>query len=124
MTEDEIRDYLDANGYPPHIVEAGSAGLIKRWKEFVSEVERGYEYNLHNYRNDLDIRGLLRLFELDADVVEADERLGEMLTGRAARVWESGPGECPWDFGYPRNASGGLLRDLRREDLLEAPEVD
>ena len=35
MTDDEITGYLEDNGYPPHIVRAGRAGLVKRWQEFV-----------------------------------------------------------------------------------------
>lgn len=121
MTEAEIQVYLDENGYPPHIVQAGSRGLVERWRGFVAEVERGYEYNLHNYRNDLDVRGLLRLFGLDDEVREADQRFDDVLTGREVRVWESAPGDPFWDFGYPRNVSGSLLRDLRREELIAAP---
>ncbi len=119
MTDEEIVGYLDDNGYPPHIVAAGRAGLIKRWREFVREVEQGYQHNLHNYRNDLDIRGLIRLFELDSEVVEADERFEEMLIQREVRVWESFAGEPFWDFGYPRNAGWALLRDLRSQGFAE-----
>jgi len=39
MTDEEIVGYLDDNGYPPHIVAGGRAGLIARWKQFVEEVE-------------------------------------------------------------------------------------
>lgn len=118
MTDDEIIGYLDDNGYPPHIVAGGPAGLIARWKQFVEEVERGYPHNLHNYRNDLDIRGLIRLFALDSEVVDADTRFEELLIDREVRVWESVPGTPFWDFGYPRNASYALLRDLRREGFV------
>jgi hypothetical protein len=115
---EEIAAYLDDNGYPPHIVAAGRDGLIARWKQFVEEVERGYPHNLHNYRNDLDIRGLIHLFALDAEVMEADARFEEVLTDRKQRVWESSPGAPFWDFGYPRNAGYMLLRDLQREGLV------
>jgi hypothetical protein len=36
-----------------------------------------------------------------------------MLAGTDCRVWESTDGNPFWDFGYPRNASGELLNDLR-----------
>ena len=118
MTDDEIIGYLDDNGYPPHIVAGGRAGLIARFKQFVGEVENGYTHNLHNYRNDLDIRGLIRLFSLDSEVAEADARFEEMLVHRESRVWESSEGAPYWDFGYPRNAGWALRRDLESHGLL------
>lgn len=122
MTDEEIVGYLDDNGYPPHIVSGGRAGLVARWKQFVNEVEAGYSHNLHNYRNDLDVRGLIRLFELDGEVASEDQRLEEMLVHGEVRVWESAEGAPFWDFGYPRNPGWALRRDLEREELLIAPE--
>lgn len=120
MTDEELQSYLDDNGYPPHIVQGGREGLIRRWNEFVTEVEHGYRYSLEDYRNDLDVRGVLALAGLDADVEEADHRLRGMLTGTDHRIWESVAQEGAfWDYGYPRNAGGWLLRDLRSEGLVE-----
>jgi hypothetical protein len=82
-------------------------------------VEAGYRHNLHNYRNDLDIRGLIRLFQLDDEVTAQDARFEELLVDRERRVWESGADAPFWDFGYPRNAGGALRRDLLREGLSE-----
>jgi hypothetical protein len=121
MTDQEIQQYLDDNGYPPHIVAGGTAGLLRRWREFVAETEQGYPYGLHDYRNDLDLRGLIHLFDLDAEVAEADERFRDVLTATHVRVWESAPGAPFWDFGYPRNAGRWLQRDLVSAGLL-APE--
>jgi hypothetical protein len=114
MTEEEIVSYLEDNGYPPHIVRAGRKGLIERWREFAGEVEQGYAYGLEEYRHDLDLRGAIAVVGIDDDpnVREADARFQSMLIGEA-RIWESFAGEAFWDFGYPRNASGRLLRDLR-----------
>ena len=119
MTDSEIVGYLDDNGYPPHVVEGGRAGLLIRWRQFVEEVETGYRHNLHNYRNDLDIRGLIRLFQLDGEVAAHDLRFEGMLVDRERRVWESGADAPFWDFGYPRNLSGALRRDLLREGLID-----
>lgn len=113
MTAEEIQQFLEDNGYPRHIVEGGRDYLLKRYREFVDEVEQGYEYGIHEYRHDLDLRGVLSMLELDAEVAEWDERLAAMLTGTEHRIWESLAGEPFWDFGYPRNARGRLLRDLR-----------
>ena len=122
MTDDEIREYLRDNGYPSHIVRGGREGLIRRWRQFVTEVEQGYEFGLEDYRNDLDVRGVIELIGAGESVSEADERFRSILTGEAARVWESGSGNPWWDFGYPRNAAGALRRDLRSAGLLEEPE--
>lgn len=119
MTDDEIREYLLDNGYPSHIVRGGREGLIRRWRQFVTEVEQGYEFGLEDYRNDLDIRGILSLTGLDEAVTEADERFRAMLTETGTRVWESGSDNPWWDYGYPRNASGALKQDLRSAGLLD-----
>jgi hypothetical protein len=119
MTDAEIRDYLSENGYPEHIVRGGRAGLLQRWRTFVERVERGYPLGIEDYRNDLDIRGIIALAEAeDADVYALDARFQQLLTATSIRVWESAPGDPPWDFGYPGNAGADLLDDLRREKLL------
>lgn len=125
MTDADVRAYLQENGYPRHLVQEGRAGLIRRWREFVEQVERGYNLGLEDYRNDLDIRGILRLVGAeDADVLALDERLRAQLIPVHHRVWESAPvtsGNAPfWDFGYPRNAGEELLEGLRSENLLES----
>jgi hypothetical protein len=119
MTDAETRLYLKQNGYPEHIVRGGRAGLIERWKRFVDEVESGYEFGLEDYRNDLDIRGVIRLVGAENEIADADERFRAMLTATDRRVWESGEGELFWDFGYPRNASRELLADLRSEGIVD-----
>ena len=122
MDEAVIQQYLEDNGYPAHIVKAGASGLVRRFRDFVKEVESGYGYSLHDYRNDLDIRGLISLFSLDAEVVDDDARLHAMLIHCETRVWESGAGEGYWDFGYPRNAGRWLIRDLQAAALTEDPQ--
>ena len=120
MTDSEIRAYLRDNGYPEHVASGGRDGLLTRWREFVKEVERGYQYGLEDYRNDLDIRGIIDMVGLSDDVKDLDTRFEKMLIGRDNRVWESSPGNPFWDFGYPKNARRDLLRDLEREGLLES----
>lgn len=118
MTDEEIVQYLADNGYPAHVVRGGKAGLIERYREFVEEVERGYRYTLEDYRNDLDVRGVIALVGLDQEVQAWDKRLDAMLTARETRIWESNCEKPFWDFGYPRNASGDLRMDLESEGLL------
>lgn len=113
MTVDE---YLRENGYPEHVVRDGRAGLVRKWREFVEQAERGYPFGLEDYRNDLDVRAILAFAEAaDDEVLALDERLKLLLIACDRRVWESAPGEPFWDFGYPRNAGPDLLNDLRGE---------
>jgi hypothetical protein len=118
VTDAEIQSYLADNGYARHIVEAGRGGLLRRYREFVEEVERGYDFSLLDYRNDLDGRAIIHLVGLDAEVAALDERLNAALDHREVRIWESAPGDPFWDFGYPRNTRGLLLRGLRQEGLV------
>jgi hypothetical protein len=119
MTEAQVQDYLRDNGYPEHLVREGRAGLVRRWREFIEHVEHGYPLGIEDYRNDLDVRGIIALAKADdAEVYLLDERLRKLLTDTSVRVWESGPANAFWDFGYPRNAGPDLMEDLRNEKLL------
>ena len=118
MTDSDIQNYLRDNGYPEHIVREGRTGLVRRWREFVQQVERGYALGLEDYRNDLDVRAILDLAGgEDEEIGLLDTRLRAMLTATTVRVWESAAGDPFWDFGYPRNAAGELLDELRAEGL-------
>jgi hypothetical protein len=121
MTDPQIQAYLRDNGYPEHIVRDGRDGLLRRWREFVEQVEAGYRLGLEDYRNDLDNRGILRLAQAEnAAVLALDDRLKPLLVAGGKRVWESAPGDPFWDFGYPRNAGAELLDGLREEGLLDS----
>jgi hypothetical protein len=117
MTDDEMAAYLRENGYPEHVVRAGRAGLIERWAKFVGEVERGYRFGLEDYRNDLDLRGIIAMLGLDAEVAEVDQRFEQLLIHRDKRLWESSAASPFWDFGYPQNAGPQLLEDIHAEGL-------
>jgi hypothetical protein len=120
MTDQEVSQYLADNGYPDHVVRAGKAGLIRKYKRFVDDVQRGYPLGLEDYRNDLDLRAIISMVGLDKDVRDTDERLRLLLTNTDVRVWESSATNPFWDFGYPQNASQGLLADLKAEGLAAA----
>jgi len=113
-----MADYLRQNGYPEHIAQAGKAGLVERWRKFVEEVEHGYKFGLEDYRNDLDLRGIIAMVGLDDEVAELDRRFEAQLTARDTRVWESSGSNPFWDFGYPQNAGMRLKEDLKNESLI------
>ncbi len=119
MNDAEMISYLRENGYPEHVVKAGRRGLVERWNKFVDDVGKGYKLGLEDYRNDLDLRGIISMVGLEDEVREADAELELLLTKRTVRVWESGVEDSFWDYGYPKNASGELLGDLREEGLAE-----
>jgi len=117
MTDQEMSAYLRENGYPEHIVRAGRAGLIERWRKFVGEVEHGYKFGLEDYRNDLDLRGIISMLGMDQEVSDLDKRFEALLIDREKRIWESSGTNPFWDFGYPANAGKQLLEDINNEGL-------
>jgi hypothetical protein len=111
-----VHEYLVENGYPEHVVREGRIGLVRQWREFVEQVERGYKLGLEDYRNDLDVRAILAQAGAEDDEIRAlDERLKKILITCDKRVWESAPGDPFWDFGYPSNAGSVLMEDLEEE---------
>ena len=125
MTDEEMAAYLRENGYPEHVVRAGRAGLIERWGKFVAEVERGYQFGLEDYRNDLDLRGIIAMLGLDAEVSDLDRRFEALLIHRDKRVWESSAADPFWDFGYPRMPASSSWKILKMKDLyLTSPNLN
>jgi hypothetical protein len=108
---------LRERGAAEHIVREGAEGLIARWRNFVAQVEGGYQLGLEDYRNDLDIRSLIAFTALDCEVASEDERFRRLLIHTRQAVWESDTPQAFWVRGYPKNASGALLKDLRHEGL-------
>ena len=72
---------------------------------------------MEDYRNDLDLRGIIAMLGLDAEVADLDRRFEAMLIARDKRVWESSAADPFWDFGYPSNAGHRLIQDLINEQL-------
>jgi hypothetical protein len=123
MTDQELIDYLRENGYPEHVVRAGSAGLIEHWRKFVEEVERGYKSGLEDYRKELDIRGILAMLDVADDVRDLDQRFEATLIDRDKRVWESSAADPFWDFGYPQNVGNAFLEDIKKEGLVKQTSI-
>lgn len=117
--EDPVRHKLRERGVAAHIIREGGEGLIARWRKFVTQVEKGYPLGLDDYRNDLDVRGLIALVGLDSAVRTEDDRLRKVLTHTDRSVWGSDVADAFWVRGYPGNASGELLEELEAEGLSE-----
>ena len=118
MTDEHVQDFLQRNTYPAHLVNEGRAGLIRRWKKFVQQVEGGYAMDIYAYRNDLDIRSIIeKAGAVDDEVRALDARLKKLLTG-SKRIWHSGLDNDFWCVGYPKNARDDLMDDLRRENVV------
>ena len=117
-SDESVSAFLRERGAPQHLVRGGAAGLIAGWRAFVTQVERGYPLGLEDYRNDLDLRTLIELAGLGPEVAGEDERLRCMLIATDRAVWSGDAPSAFWVAGYPSNASGQLLADLKAESLL------
>ena len=117
MTDEEFKAYLNGLGWAEHVWRDGKQGLIDRWARFVREVETGFCPNclFEEYQNDLDIRLAIRVACLDEEVKYWDARFVAMLARHDIRVRcaEREIVDDFWNFGYPRNASGYFLREIR-----------
>ncbi len=117
MTQDpsdnSVRAFLRRRGAAAHVVSGGAEALIAGWKRFVGQVEAGYKFGLDDYRNDLDIRGLIEAAGLADHVADDDRRFRAALTHTDVAIWSSDQPNAFWVNGYPANASGALLDDLK-----------
>jgi hypothetical protein len=116
-SESSVREKLRQRGVAEHVLREGAEGLIAAWRRFVAQVEEGYPLGLDDYRNDLDVRELIAVAGLDAQVSAEDRRLRQALTATDKTIWESDVPEAFWVRGFPGNAAGELLADLRAEGL-------
>jgi hypothetical protein len=131
MTDEQIKKYLKDRGCPERVWSGGRERLTQRWKDFVAEVDRGYgpECVIEDYWNDLDTRELIHDIGRDSEVKDVDEHFAAMLTAREVKHWHLGRKTDYdfWNYGYPKNASGYFLEDLKRHFLTlgipEKPDV-
>ena len=112
-SDESVRARLRERGAAEHVVLGGAGKLIEDWRRFVQQVEAGYPFGLDDYRNDLDIRALIEAAGLGEQVADEDRRLRGALTRPEIAVWSTDVPNAFWVRGYPANASGELLADLK-----------
>jgi hypothetical protein len=131
MTDDQIKEYLKHRGCPETVWSGGRERLIQHWKNFVAEVQQGYcpKCMIEEYWNDLDTRELIHDIGRDNEVKDVDENFAAMLTAREIKHWHKDRKADYdfWNYGYPKNASGYFLQDVKRHFLTlgtaEKPDV-
>jgi hypothetical protein len=118
MTEDDIKAYLRDKGCADSVWQAGSHGLTQRWNNFVAEIENGYCHDclIYEYWNDLDTRELIHEVGCEDQVKDADTRFAAMLTATHIKHYKKSRNTDYdfWNFGYPKNATGFFLEEIRR----------
>jgi hypothetical protein len=103
--------------------EDSLGALLRRWRDFVTGVERGYDDSIYEYTNDLSVRdrlervvqgaGLALRAKLEGAIAEGDRRF-EAATEESARpLGEFGEASSPWWWRrVPRRRTGELEEDL------------
>ena len=94
--------------------------MLRRWSDFVTAVERGYDDSIYEYTNDLSVRDHLERVvagagpglraKLDA-ALAADDRRFTAATEEAARPL--GADSSSWWGRVPRRRVGELAEDLK-----------
>jgi hypothetical protein len=106
--------------------------LLVRWQQFADSLAGGYEFDLDDYLNDLDVRGSLAdamrsLDAVAAAALQAQLRGPDGLVQRATEpveicLWGSAnaalhgydPATHWWYYAAPRRRSAAFERDLAR----------
>ncbi|MCX7635912.1 MAG: hypothetical protein N2Z74_09265 [Syntrophales bacterium] len=131
MTEnDPITTFLQQRGCPPHVIREGMAGLVRRWEGIVQSVAAGYQFGLHDYLNDMDLRQIIAealplMSEVEREdilkrVGEADDLLKQYVRSVPMCLWgeetaqEEGWSERRnwWYYSLPRTLSEEMRQDL------------
>lgn len=134
-TDDAVRAFLEERGLEGDLLEGGLAGLIERWEEIVSQVERGYELTIDDYLNDVDLRDILEaVWPLASDEQRRPLRARRELADNRYRAVTQ---DCPplwgeavteemgftrekewWYFRRPRKPGQMLADDLAMDGLM------
>ena len=105
----------------------GLPDLLRRWHEFVEEVESGYRSSVHDFVHELSLRDLLEEIgeavpvrfrqELEANLKPLDERFW-LATEPIPNPIEPVEEAREWWFRIPRVAGPDLMEALRMRHLI------
>ena len=127
---DAVREFLDEQGCPEHMVDAGIDGLVEQWEYAVEDVEQGYPLGFDDYLDDMDGRQLLEgaLAVAPAEqrrealprLKAADERMKAVLIPAKRCLWgaetaaEKGwtAEKQWWYFSVPREPGPELAEEI------------
>ena len=104
--------------------------LLERWKNFVHQVEQGYQHSIYEYTNDLSTRDLLEeillgvpsaLHDKLANIIAPpDKRFFDSTLEVARPLLQGIDGESPnaWWLRVPKKLTEQLEEDLRSEQII------
>lgn len=127
--QEEVRTHLQRLSSRPGSVPSITR-LLSDWREFVDNVERGYQLTVYDYTNDLSVRTILhQLLSVVSDDLRTklenalrsdDDRLRRVTRlGKKPLVGqEEGGGQMWWRFRVPWRMGSELERDLRSRGFL------
>lgn len=61
--DDKIQEWLTKRGCPPHLVHAGTKGLLESWGQTARELAEGWSVKIEKIVKDLEVRQLLHEME-------------------------------------------------------------
>jgi hypothetical protein len=99
-TPGRVEAYLRKRECPDWVVEAGLEGLVERWEETASSMEKGYKLGLADFLNDMDVRQLIadclpraperERKNMKKRVILADALIKKSLKPAAGCIWGRG----------------------------------
>jgi hypothetical protein len=128
---DSVESYLTERGCPAAVIAGGFAGLIEQWEALVTAVEEGYELELDDYLNEVDVRQLLADAQANAPREEtsslaeplqrADEQFQALTQATEACLWGEEVAEEEgwsaknnfWYYRRPRRGDADFLAEIR-----------
>jgi len=126
-TIDRILDNLSSMAM--HGKKWSLEGLTADWRQFVSEVESGYQLTIYDYTNDLAIRDLLEnlLKELPSSIgkkiesylLPVDQLFRSTTTKINKPLLDDGTDQNWWWYQIPIDPLGDLRTDLLAEGLID-----
>lgn len=132
-TPARVEAYLRKRGSPDWVIQAGLEGLVERWEETASSMEKGYKLGLDDFLNDMDVRQLIadclplaperERKNMKKRVILADTLIKKSLKPAASCIW--GRGEAKrrgwtarqnwWYYRLPRRPGPEFIAALEQD---------